>query len=77
MTFVKNFNLKKITLKTVHDSYNCQEAVCDSYNCREAVGNSYNCREAVRDSSLVKKNLFLKKKWAAVLKCYRWATLIN
>ena len=63
---MKNFNLKKITFKTVCDSYNCREAVRDSYNCREVVrdsyncleanNDSYNCQEAVHDSSLLKKS---------------------
>ena len=48
--FVKNFNLKKITLKAIRDSYNCREAVCDSCNSWEAVHNSYNCCKVVRDS---------------------------
>ena len=51
----KIFNLKKITLKTVRDSYNCQQAVRDSYNCREAVRDSYNCWEAFCDSYSCRK----------------------
>ena len=47
--FVKNFNLKKITLKTVRDSYNSQEAFRDSYNRREAFRDSSNCWEQFSD----------------------------
>ena len=46
--------------EAVPDSCNSPEAVRDSYNCREAVGDSYNCHEAVPNSSLFKRNIFLK-----------------
>ena len=90
---MKNFNLNKITLKTVlnscnsleavRDSYNCREAVRGSYNCREAVRGSYNCPEAVRDSYncsplfFVKEKHFLKNKWEAVLRCHLRTTVAN
>ena len=80
---MKNFNLNKITLKTVLNSCNSLEAVRDSYNCREAVRGSYNCPEAVHDSYncsplfFVKEKHFLKNKWEAVLRCHLWATVAN
>ena len=61
--FVKKFNLKKITLKIVLNSFNYREAVRDCYNCREEVRGCYNSPEAVRDSYNCSLQFFAKEKY--------------